>query len=871
MANEISITVSVNDDTGPGREKIVEGAAVAGEEAGNALAEGVQAGVERASGLIGGAGAGAGRGGGVGGAGAALAEEMAVGGEAAVVEAKSVQQQMAEVFQEIYQRGSNASFQLASAMTAAWADIDAETKGLTAKEKQTFSEFSQIMATEGRDAAVAFATGQREAAAAIVQTGSAAAQAAPAMTELATATQATWQQLGFMSEQAFNAYEETNRLWAAQREGITQFALFNEQDAPGMFARIAETAGPAAAEVQAVGVAAEESAGQLELFTMAELQWTETVGMAQRATQASMATSAGWPAPAGQPVWVGSEREASAANVKAMLEGDAQAADKAKESVGGLAGMMGGPLMNAVWLATGVVPMLTYMFQGQGQAAQQAAQQYQQLVQAIGQDSGAVGDNTAAIIQQTLAQSNLTALSQQLGLSQAQLIEYAAGEADVQKTVNAQYSAQADQLGQTAGVTREYGKAVVEVNNASQVQLNQLNASKGALDAVAGSVQKALVADRQNTEALTAAEQSTQIYSASVADLVAKQQLQAQQAKMNAEAQMKYINDVIPGTQAFADAVKVQQENLLNTGYQAGLTAVAMLNLGDSQFNLNNELDGSVNLYTRAATEANAYNTVLTSLAGNQQLLLGSEAAFTIALDGVAKAAQANGLSLDVNDAKGAQNIQTFTQLAQAADKAAVAVYQNEAQTKGSVTAYQDANTKLAQEKQAFIDNAEKAGFNKTAVQQLADQLYQLPADIETTVNVNTAPALSQLATLLETIDTSSGTVRVYENTASGQVINTGMLGRAQATGGIVGAAVGGPRGNLVMVGEQGPEYVRLPSGTSVIPHSNVNSMAAAGGGDGGCVQIELVTSGFEDMWMRALRHAIRVRGGNVQKVLGVN
>jgi hypothetical protein len=54
------------------------------------------------------------------------------------------------------------------------------------------------------------------------------------------------------------------------------------------------------------------------------------------------------------------------------------------------------------------------------------------------------------------------------------------------------------------------------------------------------------------------------------------------------------------------------------------------------------------------------------------------------------------------------------------------------------------------------------------------------------------------------------------------------------AHGGIIGAAGGGARGGLTWVGEQGAELVRLPYGSSVIPHGQSMGMAAAAAGGGG-------------------------------------
>lgn len=91
------------------------------------------------------------------------------------------------------------------------------------------------------------------------------------------------------------------------------------------------------------------------------------------------------------------------------------------------------------------------------------------------------------------------------------------------------------------------------------------------------------------------------------------------------------------------------------------------------------------------------------------------------------------------------------------------------------------------------------------------------------------------------------------------------------AHGGVVGAAAtGGPRGNLVEVGEHGRELVRLPYGSQVIPNGKTEAMLSGGGG-GGRTVLEIRSSGsrLDDLILEVLRKAIRVRGGNVQLVLG--
>lgn len=82
------------------------------------------------------------------------------------------------------------------------------------------------------------------------------------------------------------------------------------------------------------------------------------------------------------------------------------------------------------------------------------------------------------------------------------------------------------------------------------------------------------------------------------------------------------------------------------------------------------------------------------------------------------------------------------------------------------------------------------------------------------------------------------------------------------ARGGISG-------GGWTLVGERGRELVRLPSGSMVHPNGATEAMLATG--SSGRVVLELRSSGtrVDDLLLEVLRGAIRVRGGDVQIVLG--
>jgi hypothetical protein len=87
--------------------------------------------------------------------------------------------------------------------------------------------------------------------------------------------------------------------------------------------------------------------------------------------------------------------------------------------------------------------------------------------------------------------------------------------------------------------------------------------------------------------------------------------------------------------------------------------------------------------------------------------------------------------------------------------------------------------------------------------------------------------------------------------------------------GGIVGAAAtGGNRSGMVMVGEHGRELVSLPTGSKV--HSNPDTERMMSGSGGGQVTISFDFGGSgSDELIKLLRNSIRVKGGNVQTVLG--
>lgn len=93
---------------------------------------------------------------------------------------------------------------------------------------------------------------------------------------------------------------------------------------------------------------------------------------------------------------------------------------------------------------------------------------------------------------------------------------------------------------------------------------------------------------------------------------------------------------------------------------------------------------------------------------------------------------------------------------------------------------------------------------------------------------------------------------------------------KGKGTGGIIGAAGGGPRSARTLVGEYGAEIVDLPFGSRVRSAGD-SRRAMSGGGGSEPVVIEIKSGGsrMDDLLVELLRGAIRVRGGDVQAVLG--
>jgi len=484
------------------------------------------------------------------------------------------------------------------------------------------------------------------------------------------------------------------------------------------------------------------------------------------------------------------------------------AASRASGVLGKMAGVVGGPWGIAIGAGIGLATGLAAALDHADDATKAITVSQGNLAAAVQQDGAKAGQATSAYIAQQAQVSGLADEAKSAGVSLSLLTEAATGN-----------QAALSQLTAATGAANEVGRqqqltTVAQLDGQAQLAAAHEKGSVAVNTLYGSTVQLASAQDQLNSSFTTGSTRLAQGLVASNSLTDANQQLLAsvraqeqqvaneigRQTELNAA--MAALNDT---TLIFNATLDADYQKLTASAQAAGQSAAAALDLGSRQSTLNQWLASSVQQYQLATGGANAYGQVLTALNGTENTLLGTEASFTIALDGVSRAAQANGTSLDVNNAKGAQNVQTFTQLASSAQKAAVAVYQNEVGTKGATLAYQDANAKLAAEKQAFIDNAVQAGFNRKAVKDLANELFGLPHDIPLEVNATTAQ--DQVRGLVRWIDSQTGTITVQTGSGSGAsgVAYNPKSGGGKALydyGGWTRAAPGQPEEAIVHGGE---------------------------------------------------------------------
>lgn len=277
---------------------------------------------------------------------------------------------------------------------------------------------------------------------------------------------------------------------------------------------------------------------------------------------------------------------------------------------------------------------------------------------------------------------------------------------------------------------------------------------------------------------------------------------------------------------------------------------------------------------------------------------LDSMAGFEASIDNAAKVLTENGKALqyrngqlDLGTEKARAEEAALTDLAAKTDAAAVAAL-NSGSSMDEVNAIYDRG------RVQLLKLGQQMGLTKDQTRELAEQILSVPdktaylrgdlsdlkaklADTEAALKNATGEKKVKLLAQKDELETDLRNVQTQIDNLHGTTItvrtrlvtvNGDQYGHGFATGGVVGAAAGGgPRGGMTWVGEQGPELVRLPVGSTVFPAGQSRQMASVAAQSTGpqTVQLEWVGSNAGDAFMEWLRNNIRVRGGNVQTVLG--
>lgn len=111
------------------------------------------------------------------------------------------------------------------------------------------------------------------------------------------------------------------------------------------------------------------------------------------------------------------------------------------------------------------------------------------------------------------------------------------------------------------------------------------------------------------------------------------------------------------------------------------------------------------------------------------------------ALDGLKAQVEKTGTSLDENSLSGAENAAALGEVANKAREAAEAQFMQDLATMSADDAARKWNGTLGAQRQAFIDSAVAAGYNRDEVNKLADRIFQMPDEKMIAMLVETAAA----------------------------------------------------------------------------------------------------------------------------------
>lgn len=486
------------------------------------------------------------------------------------------------------------------------------------------------------------------------------------------------------------------------------------------------------------------------------------------------------------------------------------------------------------------------------------------VTDATGADTSTTKDHTAAKVNNTTATNDSTAATKAHESA-------AKADATTQKDLT---KASTDQGKADAAAAKAASDAATaaKVNanaNSTAAEKKRANASAASAAAAASRAQATADAEagRAANAASTAADKHTAANDKSAKAASAAADASAKQAGATSDAAKQAADEA----EASREATEVHK---LGTDWLRAV-AKAEADASDSASELDGSVKGEVDAMKSAQTQASALKDALDALNGVHI------SAGRAALDeqqkvaDLSKALYENGKNLDITTEAGRKNMTAIYDLATAANAHAQSV----ADETGSIKAGSDAMDASRKEFDAVL---KAAGLTTDQIDAFNKSLLNTPKIATVTLGVQ-ADTSSAAASLQALEDKYSST---------GLIFGGHHIGLTMATGGLI-TGPGGPTSDSVPVNASAGEYIVKASVVSqpgmksaldtlnfghstasvvrpMLPsHSagGIGGYSAAGGV--GTVQVELVASGGEDMFMRFMRHAIRLRGGNVQAVLG--
>lgn len=543
----------------------------------------------------------------------------------------------------------------------------------------------------------------------------------------------------------------------------------------------------------------------------------------------------------------------AASEVTGELAGVAGAAGEAGTAVGGLASTMGGPLTMAAFGAMSFLPMLSSMFSNNSQQAQATAQAWQQVTQAISQDSDMVGANTVAAIQNELITSGAADTLQQYGISLTDATAAMAGNKQAQDGITGSLDAQITNLQALIKEQESQASNTDDTINKEKDQVAQLEATRDAMKGLENDVVNAVSKQNQLSQATLNAEQSVGVFNVQVEAGVLSLRQQADQANVSAQALGAYMMTLVPGTQAYTDAVDNQIIALEHNALSAQINATALNESLPIQGQLSQAALQAAVDYQQAGQATGQYTNAVTALFGQYGATSQAQAQFTTALAGLKGNITDGTNAVNLNTEAGAKNFQAFEQVAQAAEGASEKIYQQTGDAGQAALALQDMATKLDAA-------AYKAGLTKDQVHQLNIELFGVPDVKNISINlvgVQAAQDVINGLTKPEDLFIKTEIQNVNNTPTSGSTISGGALGRVRDAGGPVTA------GEPYMIGLNGrPEWFVPGADGYITPMDMVQTSGIAGdsgyGGGSTVVNVyldsELMTRGVraESQYVKA-------------------